>query len=93
MKSNDYFVKHNIAFLSDSVFVSSMVGHFIEHFMVAVDLMLLRTDTIPACCHFSSFSSPFMEEGKGIAKGRNTTSTHPVNSIHVIFKTSVFPQW
>jgi len=41
-------MKHNIAFLYDSVFVASTVGCFIDHFMVTVERLLLRTATTPA---------------------------------------------
>lgn len=53
------FVKHNTAFLSDNVFVASMVGHFMEHFMMTVELVLLRTDTIPALFLLFQFFQPF----------------------------------
>lgn len=54
-----YFVKHNIAFLSESMFIALTVGHVTKHFVVTVELVLLRIDTIPALLLPFCFFQPF----------------------------------
>lgn len=54
-----YFVKHNIAILSESMFIASAVGRFTKYFVVTVELVLLRRDTIPALLLPFCFFQPF----------------------------------